>query len=67
MIFRHYGDNELSKERFVPIKNISFMNKPSGGLWGSPETDLNWINWYKTGSNSVLPESYWEKYFDIAP
>lgn len=42
----HFGDKKFRKEKWNPIKNELFRNKPSGGLWASPvDSDCNWENW----------------------
>ena len=43
------GITELNKEKFIPVKNRSFI-KPTGGLWASPYTPNNeyvsaWHEW----------------------
>ena len=44
--FIHYGDSRFSTEKFEPIKNIEFRNKPSGGLWASDiKSPYGWFEW----------------------
>ena len=31
----HYGHNKFDIDRFMPIQNKMFYNKPYGGLWAS--------------------------------
>ena len=35
----HYGSSHFDPERFVPIHNELYRNKPKGGLWASPLND----------------------------
>lgn len=42
----HYGATEFKLDRFVPISNRIYFNKPHGGLWASPcDSDCNWHEW----------------------
>lgn len=58
----HYGSKEFDPGSFMPIYNLPFFTKPSGGLWGSPVgSDSGWKDWCEseqfrdcTESNSFL-------------
>ena len=55
----HYGASEYSSEKFRPISDIPFMNKPSGGLWTSPlNSDWGWKDWCKAEDFGNLSQSF---------
>jgi hypothetical protein len=40
----HYGAKKYNKQKFKPISDIPFRNKPYGGLWASPvDPKYGWI------------------------
>ena len=42
----HYGANKFDPEKFMPISDIPYRNKPSGGLWTSPiDAEYGWREW----------------------
>lgn len=46
-VFIHYGHDKFEIEKFIPVCNITFRNKPLGGLWASPtiDKDVSWEDW----------------------
>ena len=45
-IYIHYGSPKFDINKFHPINNIKFSNKPHGGLWTSPiNSEHNWRWW----------------------
>lgn len=43
----HYGSDHFDSEKFTPVKNSNYRNKPeSGGLWASPVNKKKWT-WSK--------------------
>lgn len=50
----HYGNTEILSDKFYPIKNRMFTNKPHGGLWTSPiNSKYSWKNW-NNNSNFIV-------------
>ena len=46
MIYIHYGAERFDRSRFRNVWNRIGINKPGGGLWGSPiEAERGWYNW----------------------
>lgn len=42
----HYGDVAFAREKFEPIVDRDFSNKPDGGLWASScEAENSWCAW----------------------
>ena len=42
----HYGSRMYVPDRFQPVRNRAFTNKPYGGLWASPEDSAyGWQEW----------------------
>lgn len=45
-VFIHYGAKKFDTERFKPIKNSPYRNKPSGGFWASDiDAPIGWKEW----------------------
>ena len=60
MTFIHYGSNSFDEEMFCEICNVTFRNKPFGGLWSSPEGYYTWKEWCEGNSFHLdrLKESF---------
>lgn len=44
--YMHYGDIAFIREKFEPIENRDFSNKPNGGLWASScKVENSWRTW----------------------
>jgi len=57
----HYGDDEYMSNKFEPIKDVPYRNKPKGGLWTSPlDCKWGWKDWCITENFGNI-----EKYFVI--
>ena len=65
-VYRHYGSSVFDIHKFMPVTNrheITFMNKPYGGLWASPvDSDNDWYNWCLNEDFNI--ESL-DEYFDF--
>ena len=63
-IYRHYGHNKFDINKFVPVFNGAFSNKPEGGLWACPtiDYDINWEEWSRSNDFQV---DRLNKYFDF--
>ena len=47
----HYGASCYDPDKFKPISDVPFRNKPKGGLWTSPVvTQYGWREWCKEES-----------------
>lgn len=45
-LYIHWGSDKFDRNKFTSVKNISYLNKPMGGLWASPVTaDYGWSSW----------------------
>lgn len=50
----HYGSSNYDKNKFEPVRNITFRNKPKGGLWASPlNTKNGWEQWNKDNFDDI--------------
>lgn len=46
MQYIHYGHKKYDSDLFVEPTNQEMLNKPKGGLWGSPvEAEQGWRQW----------------------
>lgn len=44
----HYGASQYDPNKFAPISDVPFRNKPKGGLWTSPvASKYGWIDWWE--------------------
>lgn len=42
----HYGASSFDPEKFLPISDVPYRNKPTGGLWTSPVgAEYGWKEW----------------------
>jgi len=58
---RHYGNTRYDSNRFEPISDVPFRNKPLGGLWTSPvDSEYGWRHWCEDESFRDCDE-----YFDL--
>ena len=62
--YRTYGIGNYSLEKFKPIKNRLWYNKPSGGLWASPTHD-NVNVWKSWAENEFIAEYDDDDYFEF--
>lgn len=59
----HFGSTNYQPEKFNPISDRLFWNKPNGGLWTSPvNSKYGWKQWCKDESFCL---SNLTKYFEI--
>ncbi len=58
MLLRHYrAVKEFELSKIAPIENITYHNKPSGGLWTSPvNSNYGWVHWCEQEEYSATPE-----------
>jgi len=57
-IFVHYGHDHFEKNRFMIPKNRPGFNKPSGGLWASPEdAPYGWKEWNESEEYAPCEET----------
>lgn len=55
----HYGSSRYDPDKFLPISDEPFRNKPRGGLWTSPVgSGYSWHDWCKAESFGDLSKSF---------
>lgn len=43
-----YGWDHFNKDKFVPVRNNNYINKPFGGLWACNAKSNDWYNFCKS-------------------
>jgi len=55
----HYGASQYDPNKFAPISDVPFRNKPKGGLWTSPvDSEYGWRDWCEAESWGDLTKSF---------
>jgi len=55
----HYGASHYDPEKFLPISDIPFRNKPGGGLWTTPvDSKYGWKEWTDDESYGCTDEHF---------
>jgi len=55
----HFGAARYNPKKFKPISDVSFGNKPTGGLWTSPvDSEYGWREWCEQESFGNIKQCF---------